>query len=259
MTQLIRYEAACRALAECKQIDEVKDIADKAAAMLAYGRMANDKTLEVDAAEIRIRAERRLGEMILAQKAEGGLNPAATLKQNAVVVGNDHGMRPTLKSAGISKDLSARSQKLAQIPEPQFEQEMAEHRERVSQEGARVTARLESLARDTEPREGDPKLSPNLPVPRNLYDKMLAERNDAVDRAADLAIYIEACDALEKGEEHKKIIELEQQLRSYKQKLDDALVQNNQLKTQIKIEKNNVARIERELNALKRQREAIAI
>ena len=36
-------------------------------------RMAKDKTLEVDAAEIRIRAERRLGELIAAQKAGPGL------------------------------------------------------------------------------------------------------------------------------------------------------------------------------------------
>jgi len=141
--ELIRYEAACHALAECKAIDEVKAWADKAAALQAYGRMAKDKTLEVDAAEIRIRAERRLGEMIADQKAGGGLNKGK-LKQGPVVVGDDHGKpAPKLADAGISKDLSSRAQKLAAVPEKEFEREVGEWRDRVSEEGKRVTARLE--------------------------------------------------------------------------------------------------------------------
>ena len=143
-TQLVKYEAACRAIAECKSVDEVKTWADKAAAMQAYGRMAQDRTMEVDAAEIRIRAERRLGEMLAATKADGGLNPAATLKRGPVVVADDHGKKQTtLADAGISKDLSSRAQKLAAVPEAEFESALAEKRERDRQEGARVSARLE--------------------------------------------------------------------------------------------------------------------
>lgn len=143
MASLIKYEAACRALAECKSVDEVKTWVDKAAAMQAYGRMAKDKTLEVDAAEIRIRSERRLGEMLTATKAEGGLNQAATLKRGPVVVSNDHGKSPKLADAGISKDLSSRAQKLAAVPEADFEAELAAKRERDRKDGARVSARLE--------------------------------------------------------------------------------------------------------------------
>lgn len=150
-TQLIKYEAACRALAECKAVDEVKAWADKAAAMQAYGRMAKDKSLEVDAAEIRIRAERRLGEMLAAQKADGGLN-RGTRGQLAgksesgdvlAVVSDDRQKTvPTLASAGISKDLSSRAQKLAAIPEQEFEETLGEWRDNVKAEGARVTAKL---------------------------------------------------------------------------------------------------------------------
>ena len=70
---LIRYEAACRAVAEAKTVDEAKDLRDKAEAMRAYARQAKNRQLEVDTAEIRMRAERRLGEIIKAQKDTVGL------------------------------------------------------------------------------------------------------------------------------------------------------------------------------------------
>lgn len=146
MVALVKYEAACLALAECKAVDEVKAWADKAAAMQAYGRMAQDKTLEVDAAEIRIRAERRLGELLAGQKAGPGLNKGTRAVgggKSPVVVADDRREKPTLADAGISKDLSSRAQKLAAVPAAEFEQEVGEWRDRVQAEGARVTTRLE--------------------------------------------------------------------------------------------------------------------
>ena len=147
MTALIKYDAACKALAECKAVDEVKEWADKAAAMQAYGRMAKDKTLEIDAGEIRLRAERRLGQMLAQQKADGGLSKGAAgigLNQHTPnEVRSSVTTAPTLSDAGISKDLSSRSQKLAAIPDSEFEAEVGEWRDRVSAEGARVSARLE--------------------------------------------------------------------------------------------------------------------
>jgi len=41
--------------------------------MRAYARQAKNRELEVDAAEIRMRAERKLGELITAQKETVGL------------------------------------------------------------------------------------------------------------------------------------------------------------------------------------------
>lgn len=142
MTSLIKYDAACRALQEAVAVDEVKDLRDKADAMRIYAMQAKNKTLEVDAAEIRIRAERRLGEMIASQKETVGLNKGK-LKQGPVVVGDDHGEKPKLSDIGISKDLSSRAQKLAAVPEAEFEAEVGEWRDRVQAEGTRVTTRLE--------------------------------------------------------------------------------------------------------------------
>ncbi len=142
MTQLAKYETARSALAECRSVDEVKTWADRAAATQAYARMAKDKGLEVDAAEIRIRAERRLGEMIREQKAEGGLAKGSKGIGKSAVHCEDR--TPTLAEMGITKNLSARAQKIAAVHPDDFEAEVTGWRAKVEEEGVRVSARLEA-------------------------------------------------------------------------------------------------------------------
>lgn len=144
---LIRYEAACLALSKAVATDEVKLIRDKADAMRAAAKIANNKQLEVDAAEIRIRAERRLGEL-LKEQADAGMmakgakgNPGGRGAKIVRVAGEP--AQITLAEAGIDKSLANRSRKLAAVPEAEFEQELSEWRDRVSSENSRVTTRLE--------------------------------------------------------------------------------------------------------------------
>jgi hypothetical protein len=151
---LVRYNAACKALAAAVATDEVKLIRDKADAMRAAARVAKNKQLETDAAEIRIRAERRLGELLAQQKATVGLNAGkrGQLKgrnaSGAAVQEAPEDDRPTLAAAGIDHKLSSRAQKLAAVPQEEFEQELSEWRERVSSENSRVTTRLEKRGED---------------------------------------------------------------------------------------------------------------
>jgi hypothetical protein len=74
---LVRYDTGCRAIAEARSVDEVKDIRDKAIAMAAYARQAKNRDLEADAVEIRMRATRRLDQLRQAQKESIGLNRGA--------------------------------------------------------------------------------------------------------------------------------------------------------------------------------------
>ena len=149
MTELVKYDAACRAVAEAKAVDEVKQMRDKADAMRVYAKQANNKQLEVDAAEIRMRAERRVGELIQAQKETEGLNRGAAGtpgpgrgNKNVGLEKTRVSSQPTLAEAGIDKNLADRARKLSSVPEHEFEGMVGEWRERVTEENERVTTNL---------------------------------------------------------------------------------------------------------------------
>ena len=129
--ELVKYDAACRALAEAKTVDEVKDYRDKAKAIEAYARLANNKTLQADALEITLRAERRLGQLLAeSPKATGGQHGGkAALDGSRREPSNK---TPTLFEMGIDKKLSARSQKIAKIEDGDFEAIVEAAREKVS-------------------------------------------------------------------------------------------------------------------------------
>lgn len=70
---LLKYDEARSALAHCVRVDEAKSIRDKAEALRVYARQRDDHELETWVAEIKIRANRRLGELTAAlPKAKAG-------------------------------------------------------------------------------------------------------------------------------------------------------------------------------------------
>jgi N6-adenosine-specific RNA methylase IME4 len=114
MIKLIKYNAASRALAECVRVDEVKAIRDKAIAMQAYARQAKDTTLIMRATELRMRAERRAGELLI-EMAERDERPRGRKKESHVA---------TLSTIGVSKTQSSRWQKLAVLDVDNFEDQI---------------------------------------------------------------------------------------------------------------------------------------
>lgn len=244
-TQLIKYEAACRALAECKAVDEVKAWADKAAAMQAYGRMAKDKSLEVDAAEIRIRAERRLGEMLAAQKADGGLNRGAqgvgSNQYATKEVSSSSTRTPTLASAGISYDLSSRAQKLAAIPEQEFEETLGEWRDNVKAEGARVTAKLVQAGERALQEQESEYFGPS-------EEEIAQAQADADADNARLIEIINADDPL--ADALKEVARLKAQLAVTELQRDGYMNQCAQARNMLKRAHNQIARLQKMQNVV---------
>jgi N6-adenosine-specific RNA methylase IME4 len=127
MTELIKYDAACRALAEAKRVDDAKVIKDQAEAIRAYARQIKNPQLEADAWEIRKRAEDKLGELS-AVLPKGAAAPGPGRGKKGVPSGGKSFKREALKEAGISTSAAQRYEKFHQIPKAEKEKLIARGR-----------------------------------------------------------------------------------------------------------------------------------
>lgn len=211
MTQLTLYESARSALAECRRVDEVKTIRDKAEAVRAYARMACDTQLEMDAAELRLRAERRMGIILTEMKAEDRLNRGSAGKGRPKIGGDENkppkpDERPTLADMGIDKKLSARSQKVGGIAERAFEAMVARTRQRIADGAGKVSFDL-STEDKKEKRANREKILAGIQcaLPTKKYGMIYADpewrfevysRDTGMDRSADNHYSTTATDAI---------------------------------------------------------------
>jgi N6-adenosine-specific RNA methylase IME4 len=152
MNALAKYEAVCRAVAAALTVDAAKAMRDDAEAMRVYARQANNRELEIDCAEIRVRAERRLGELLIAAKAAGQVHRGKAA--GAADAGSEKLPRVTLEQAGVDRKLSMQAQKLAAIELGLFEAQLAAMRDELAERGRRVSldiaGKLAKAARDAE-------------------------------------------------------------------------------------------------------------
>lgn len=158
MTELVKYEEARRLLAEAVAVDEVQAIRSKAEAMRAYARQAKDRDMEIAAAQIRFRAERRLGELIIAQKETVGLNRGGGTGANQHRAARSEPEQaadepPTLEQAGIDRKLSSRAQRMAAIEPDRFEVLLERHREEVEAGNNKVSVDLMRTSAEADGRE----------------------------------------------------------------------------------------------------------
>lgn len=234
MTQLVKYNAARTALAEAHAIDEVKDIRDKAEAMAAYARQAKDVEMIQWVTEIKVRAERKAGEML----AEMEKNPGAKGSGS-----NQHEVRshdvtaPKLSDLGISKNESSRWQKLAAVPEDKFEQAVSAAKEIA---GEVTTAAMLRAAKPEHTEAPKPKLAPVI------SDELagLRAENEALREAnADQGRTIK--ELLEDNESMAKSFEADFKLTS-------AIAENKKVREMNRILEERVRGLQNECNAAKR-------
>jgi N6-adenosine-specific RNA methylase IME4 len=113
---LTRYDKARKALSEAHSVDEVKEIMDQGAAVAEYARRAKDLEMIAWATAIQQDAARKAGELLRVMKERGerdtGHGDRRAESQAAI---------PKLADLGVSATQSSRWQKLAALPEEEFE------------------------------------------------------------------------------------------------------------------------------------------
>src|SRR5215813_11607237 len=112
MAELVRYDAMCRAIDAAHKVDEVKDIRDKAIALEHYARQALNTDAERRAAEIRLRAERKAGQLLTKMKESGERADKGQPKVTST--------ETTLNDLGITRDQSSQWQRLGAISQRDF-------------------------------------------------------------------------------------------------------------------------------------------
>lgn len=221
MTQLVKYEAARHALQVAHSVDEVKDIRDKAQAMAAYAKQANDTELVEWATEIKVRAERRAGE--LTREIDSAQGRRSTSSPNAKKSKGE-----VLADLGVSPQTAHRWEKLAAVPEEQFEQAVAAAKEVAGEVTTAAMLRLRDKP------ESKPKPSPK-PSPLEAKNAALEEEIAALkENLPELTAMASAAEALKNDEHFTKIVHLEAELASVKKRRDELMRENVELKRQVK-------------------------
>jgi N6-adenosine-specific RNA methylase IME4 len=189
--KLIRYDTACRAIAEAKRVDDVKAFKDKAVAMRAYARQIKNPQLEADAWVIRKRAEDKLGELsaALSKAHKVGTGKKVQLPADGKLKAQ------ALKEVGISTSAANRYEQFNKLPAHEKEKRIAK---------GRAAIEAGKSAADTLIRQSDKKAqrakrerelaAKQLALPTAQYGVIVADpewrfepwsRETGMDRAAD--------------------------------------------------------------------------
>ena len=133
MSNLILWDKMKQAVVECHSIDEISNIRNQAEAY-RYALLQAKESPDVirKAEEIKLRAERRAGELLKNEIQCGGDRKTESRSQPV-----------TLKNIGITKNQSSKWQKIANIPEEKFENYLEVQKELSTSGALKVAKQLQ--------------------------------------------------------------------------------------------------------------------
>jgi hypothetical protein len=167
---VLNIERALDLIRDSKDLRELRDLRDQAQLMEGLAR-ARDASREAQngAAEIKLRAERRMGEVLIEQQERGerqkrgdaGRAKANSPKTHAAPLADQPPAPKTLQQLGIGKDLARTVQAVAKVPAAKFDTFIRANKEHPS--GEITTTGLLKVAKSKNPHaashvnDGDPE------------------------------------------------------------------------------------------------------
>jgi hypothetical protein len=176
------------AVAEARTIDEAKNLRDSAEALRVYAKQAGESlAIQNECAEVKLRAERKAGEILAATPKNEGGRPSEN-RSRAVT-----GSAPKLEELGVTKMQSHRWQQVASVDEADFEAHVESVKERgdelttasvVARQGARPHRPQGREARPLRSARRFPRARRGRPLLRALRGSAVALRGELDARHA---------------------------------------------------------------------------
>lgn len=164
------YSTACVAIAKAIAVDEVLEISNRAAALRTYALQAKNIDLEIDAVEIRLRATRRIGQLLETSISEGSLDlDAKSLKR----MSEDTILQIAAVKCGVNHGLARKARRLARPSDHNYEVLIVDWRERCRSD-VKVTLKL----LPNEPKKEqfvEPDLVPTGPFEQSVGDYLIGD------------------------------------------------------------------------------------
>jgi hypothetical protein len=157
------FEDVRREITDAKTAEQVNRIVTFATGLAAAARKATDREMEAEAEVLKFEAERRLGQLMQAQRETVGFNVGT---RGSRTRGARVSEKPTLAEAGIDKNLAHKARSAAAMTAPEFE-------------AAKKTKRNSIIAKAKTERK---KEKATAQVPSSLADRCVETVRKTVER-----------------------------------------------------------------------------
>lgn len=185
--ELIVFNQAYQAIMQASSIDEVKEIRDKMEALRLYLKQQGDSfEMQNACAEIKVRAERKAGEILEDMPKNGGAKGTGS---NQYEVRLHDVTTPKLSDMGITRIQSSRFQTIATIPEEIFESHLIETKVKEKEITSSGLLKLAKELKRKEERkqqiEAIKKFSPLTPLEEKKYQIIVIDPPWAYNKRPD--------------------------------------------------------------------------